>query len=341
MLCAKTKTFNEMKFFLSISLALILSFNAFSQDEKTQKEIEKQELSKLIGSFDLKASFVERACTCIDSISKEKVSFEESLSGIKSCIDRNVVLYQILEKADISSKQDSSAKTSDISVNADVNSEEYQKYYYKIESLLMENCDALKKIVGANDKSNENSYSNNQDALNAYNRGIAFSEKNDFKNAAANYKRALKIDSKFAFAWDNLGLCYRKMGKYKKALEAYKNSLAIDPKGMMPLQNIPIVYSYMKKYEEAIAAYRDLEKVDKDNPEVYYGIGHIYFQFLKDYEKSLDNMCKAYRIYINQNSPYRAHAEKIISMIFDEMKKQGKEKQFNDILTAHNFSVKK
>jgi tetratricopeptide (TPR) repeat protein len=147
----------------------------------------------------------------------------------------------------------------------------------------------------------------------------------------------LKIDPKFAFAWDNIGICYRRLENYDKALEAYQNSLKIDPNGTMPLQNIAIVYQYKKQYDKAIAAYEKLGEIDKDNPEIYYGIGNIYATYLLDYEKGLSNMCKAYNLYIKQKSPFRTDAEKLINGIYREMKLQGKEARFAEILKENNI----
>ena len=52
------------------------------------------------------------------------------------------------------------------------------------------------------------------------------------------------------------------------------------------------------------------------------------------------NMCKAYNIYVQQKSAYRADAEKLINHIHSEMKAQGKEARFNEILKSHNISEK-
>ena len=79
--------------------------------------------------------------------------------------------------------------------------------------------------------------------------------------------------------------------------------------------------------------------MDSFNPEVYYGIGHIYTYYLNDYEKGLQNMCKAYNLYIKKKSPYRVDAEKIISTIYSEMKKQDKVDKFNEILKVNNITA--
>lgn len=152
------------------------------------------------------------------------------------------------------------------------------------------------------------------------------------------FEKAVKEDSEFAFAWDNLGVNYRRLKNYDKAIECYKKSLEIDPKGLMPLQNMALVYQYKKEYNKAIESYGKLAELDKNNPEVFYGIGNVYIVNLQDYEKGLDYMCKAYNLYVYLKSPYRSDAEKLISFVFVEMKKQGKEEKFNQILKNNNIS---
>ncbi len=50
-------------------------------------------------------------------------------------------------------------------------------------------------------------------------------------------------------------------------------------------------------------------------------------------------MCKAYNLYIKKKSPYRVDAEKIISTIYSEMKKQDKVDKFNEILKVNNITA--
>jgi tetratricopeptide (TPR) repeat protein len=164
-------------------------------------------------------------------------------------------------------------------------------------------------------------------------------DRQDFQQAVVHFESALKIDPLFAFAWDNLGLSYRKLNNYDKAIEAYNSSLKVDPNGLTPLQNIAVAYEFKKQYDKAIDAYERLSKVDKDNPEVYYGMGRLYVVYLEDYENGLQNLCKAYNIYTDQKSPYRTDAESMISMAYREMKKQGKEKRFTEILKENHINV--
>ena len=195
----------------------------------------------------------------------------------------------------------------------------------------MENCIFLNEKIKNNEEQSNKSFSKNQKAIDLYSQGIDESKKENFKKAIEYFEKALKIDPEFAFAWDNLGVSYRELNNYDKALESYEKSLEIDPKGITPLQNIAVVYQYKKEYQKAIETYKKLAEIDINNPEIYYGIGQIYSLYLNDYEKGLDNMCKAYNMYIKQKSPYRNDAEKVINLIYSEMKKQGKEELAEDV----------
>ena len=176
----------------------------------------------------------------------------------------------------------------------------------------------------------------NKEAMEQYNFGAELSDKGIYEDAIPFYKKAVEIDPLFAFAWDNLGVCYRKTNKIDKAIEAYKKSIAINPYGETPLQNIAIAYEMNNDFDKAIEAYQQYLEHYPDGVEGYYGLGRQMF-YKKDYENALDNMCKAYNLYVKMKSPYRVDAEKMINVLFTTMK----EKKFNEILKKHNISTGK
>jgi tetratricopeptide (TPR) repeat protein len=201
----------------------------------------------------------------------------------------------------------------------------------------MDNCKEVKNTISANDIEGDHSVSKNQAALDFYSQGLTEYKKENYKDAIVYFEKVLKIDSDFTFAWDNLGICYRKMNDFDKAIATYQKSLELDPRGIMPLQNIAVAYRYKNEFDKAIEAYQKLATLDKNDPEVYYGLGETYALYLKDYEKGLDNMCKAYTLYTKQQSPYRTDAEKIIGSIYSEMKKQNKLSRFHEILKENHI----
>lgn len=235
-------------------------------------------------------------------------------------------------------KGKTTGKKVNVTINSNPESDDYKKAYYDIEAYLMTNCNTARELT-TTAESKHDKISKDPVAHDFYKKAIQASEKEDWNEAIKNYKSALEKDPKFTYAWDNLGICYRRIGDYDKALDAYRQSLAIDPKGKMPLQNIAITYIYKKEYQKAIDAYSVFDKEYPGDPEVYYGIGQIYYEYLKDNEKALDYICKAYSIYTVQKSPYRSDAETIIGYIYKKMKEENKLDKFKEILKNNKLNL--
>jgi len=331
----KVKNINlRIRVKLLLIFTIVICSNLFAQD-----------ISSTINQESFLKTSSEAACKCVDSINTYDKSKVEISKEISSCIDKHTLAYQLsviilptLDLKNIGNKD--KKKDVNIYINTNENSNDYKKYYYEIERYLMANCKALKEKITTSEKQNDKSVSKNTVALDFFSKGLGESKKEDYNGAIKYYEKAIKEDSNFAFAWDNIGVCYRKLNNYDKAIEAYNKSLALDPYGLTPLQNVAVVYQYKKEYQNAIDAYEKLALIDSENPEVYYGIGLVYFSYLNKTENGLENMCKAYNLYVKQKSPYRADAEKAINIIFADMKKQGKEDKFNKILKANNISPK-
>ncbi len=281
-------------------------------------------------------SFSNKSCDCIDSLSVYNKSNAEISTDISKCIEKHTESYLIISKT--LAKQDASNKDVNVYINIDKNGNDYKQAYFDLERSLMKNCTSIKNKLASNEKQNEKSISKYPFALSLYDKGIDSLKENKFEKALQYFQEAVNIDPEFAFAWDNIGVCNRQLGNYEKAIEAYKKSLEIDPKGTLPLQNIAVTYIYLKDYLNAIKSFEKLAEFDQKNPEIYYGIGQICYQYLMDYEKSLDYMCKAYNLYVSQKSPYRTDAEKIIKFNYTELKRQGKESRFNEILKQNNIN---
>ncbi|MBF4518450.1 tetratricopeptide repeat protein [Flavobacterium sp. ANB] len=313
------------------SLTYFFLFFSFISKAQTTAKIDTTKLLK---------ELADQACACIDSVETFNRSKDSINANISSCIDEKISSYQITEKlANIDLSNPSGGKKEiNVSLNLDKNSKEYKDIYYKFEHYLMDNCVVLKDKIASKDQLNDHSISSNKDAMDFYNLGIEEGKKENFKKAIEYYKKAVVFDPNFAFAYDNMGICYRRLEEYDLAIDSYEKSLKIDPNGKMPLQNIAVAYAYKKNYKKAVKAYEKLAGIDANDPEVFYGIGQMYALYLNDNEKALNNMCQAYRLYVEQKSPYRTDAEKIIQLIYANMKKEGKEDKFTEILKANNLN---
>lgn len=316
---------------ITILIPIFICSLFFSQKGK-EKESDTEKILKEIS---------EKSCQCIDSINAYNKTKESVNKEISLCIDKNVLVYSMTKTLAKTNADIESGKIKDKKVNVTINSnpesDDYKKAYFEIESHLMENCSRLRILVNVAE-TQQDEMTKNEAALNFYNKAIEASKKEDWKEAIKNYKLALEKDPKFIYAWDNMGVCYRRIGEYDNALNSYKKSLELDPKGKMPLQNMAMTYVYKKEYQKAIDSYLALDKVHPGDAEVYYGIGQIYYEYLKDNEKSLDYMAKAYNVYTDQKSPYRSDAETIISYIYKKMKDEGKTEKFKEILKNNKIS---
>ncbi len=226
-----------------------------------------------------------------------------------------------------------------IVISEDKNSKAYKAAFSDLEHYAMDNCEGLRTLALSNDETGDYSLSRNSEAIKYYNLGIEASKNNDLANAIKYYKKATDEDPYFVFAWDNLGLSYRRNNELDKAIRCYQTSLQIDPYGRLPLQNLAVAYVHKNEHKKAIEIYERIIASDKDNPEGYYGIATVYVFNLAEYQMGLGYLCKAYNIYAKTNSPLRTDAEKIMSVIYKEMKEQGKEKVFMNILANHDIYV--
>jgi tetratricopeptide (TPR) repeat protein len=298
---------------------------------------EAEDFMKQIGidsAFHLKQA-ASSACNCIDSVDDAEKNKNKKFEGFSTCIDNVVIVYQMMLQLSKSNK--SSEKNNVMNIAVDKESDTYKLHYFQIERRLMDSCNTLKQAIASDNDAREKSFSENPEALKVYFEGVEFLKKEKYAESIPYFEKAVALDPEFAFAWDNLGICYRRTGKLDKAEAAYKSSLKVDPAGKTALQNLAVVYQMQKRDDEAIAAYKEIVKYYPNDPEVYYGIAMVYYTNKKDWENALDNMCKAYNIYIEQKSPYRSDAEQVINLIAREMKKENKEDKFNKILKDNNI----
>jgi tetratricopeptide (TPR) repeat protein len=237
------------KLFFAFLMLLSASVSAQTKPDTLRGKAAQDVIDSLkIDSTIFLRSSRDAACKCIDKIKMKKKSKEKVAGEIKECIEKEVISYQLMQKLIASMKAVNSDKS--ISISSDKSSNDYKEYYYEIERELRDSCGSLKSLLFGNEQQFKNSISNDKDALEYYTVGQNAMKAENYEDAIKYFTKAVKIDPKFAFAWDNLGICYRKAGKYKDAIEAYNKSLELDPKGITALQNLPAAYIYTEEYDK-------------------------------------------------------------------------------------------
>jgi len=297
------------------------------------REATKNLMSQInIDTASMLRDYGEKACDCIASIKVKKKDEKEIAADIAKCIDKQTLLFQSIMEMNRAMKEG----TFNIVINTDKESDQYKRYYYRIEEWLADTCTAMKNLLTNSAPQTKYSVSKDKRAKEQYAHGENLLRNELYEDALPFFQKAVEIDPNFAFAWDDLGICQRRLGNFDAALEAYNKSLALDPTGKVPLQNIPVVYEFKKEYDKAIEAYKNLSKVYPEDPEAYYGTGRMY-EMKEDFEKALDYMCKAYNAYVNINSPYRVDAQTNINIYHKKLKDADKEELFFKILKDNHI----
>lgn len=254
----------------------------------------------------------EKACECIASIETDSETKNED---IQKCIRTSLTSFHDGEESKIDR-------------------------FKQVESVLVQGCQPLKDLAFSENRKFKHSYSENVLAQLAYDDGMEFLQEGDLESAIEKFQKAVSIDEKFAFAWDNLGISYRKIKEYDKAIAAYKKSLEIYDQGRLPLLNIAITYNLNEQYDEAIQYYEKFISIYSGDPEGYYGLGLILYTQEKE-EEGLDNLIHAYTIYTAQNSPYRADAAKKIGYMYKDLQNKDRLDLFHKVADKYNLKVEK
>jgi tetratricopeptide (TPR) repeat protein len=282
-------------------------------------EVFKKYMSETLSYNEYLGKSTNLACDCIDGIPTD-IALDEKNKLISECITQGV---------------SSSGAREQINLNT---VENIRAFYSNIERRLVDECEAIKKITFSNDEHKLNSYSTNKEANELYNKGIRESEKGNYKKALKYYKKAVNLDDKFVFAWDNLGRTYRELKDYDKAIEAYKNSIAVDSLNKTPLMNMAVAYGYKNDLENSEYWYKRLKEVYPNDPEGHYGLSLVYMRANK-LEASLNSVIDAYELYKESKSPYTADAEKVMNYLFNLFKEQNKTDSFEKICKERNIKI--
>jgi len=94
--------------------------------------------------------------------------------------------------------------------------------------------------------------------------GIAFHQMLQLDLAKKNYQRAIKLDSKYAEAINNLGTIYYAQKDYGRAIKYYKRALKEGPASASVYSNLGSAYFSRKDYKTATECYQRALELDPD-----------------------------------------------------------------------------
>jgi tetratricopeptide (TPR) repeat protein len=116
------------------------------------------------------------------------------------------------------------------------------------------------------------------------------------------YQQAVRIDPKYAKAWNRLGLAYENSKQYGKAIEAYQQAVRIDPEFAVAWYNLGRAYNETKLYAKANDAFQQAVRIDPKDAEAWVELAVSYGR-TNQTEKAIESFQQATRI-----KPEIAHA---------------------------------
>lgn len=304
-----------MKKIFLITLTILCFSLAFSQNKKPDQRV------------------IDKSCDCINNLDPN-IPVKQKNDSINSCILSSNIFIQTLDNLTGKSK-----KTAIKEGSKDSTSVIYaEKDLDLIQEVLLKDCPRLREFLMTDNEKLENSVTKNKEALAFHSKGSVFFNQEKYELAIKEFKRAVEIDPKFAFAWDDLGLSYRKLNKLDEAIKCYKKSLELDPKSRTPLMNMAVAYQLKNDKKEAIDIYKKYIEFYPEDPEGFYGIARVYRE-IKDYENSLESAIKAVDLYEKSKSPYIQDAINVIREVVRDLKEEKKIYIFNKF--AEKYGIEK
>ena len=104
----------------------------------------------------------------------------------------------------------------------------------------------------------------------AYNgRGLAWTARGEYDKAIADYGEAIRLDPKFALACNGRGLAWANKKEYDKAIADYGEAIALDPKTALAYNGRGDAWCAKREFDKAIADYGEAIRLDPKNARAY------------------------------------------------------------------------
>ena len=127
------------------------------------------------------------------------------------------------------------------------------------------------------------------------NQAIEFTNRGNFKEAIACYKRALTIERENSLLWFNLAITYQKKGDLAGAKKALLTASGLDPDDEDTLEQLAVVCLDRKEFLEAVQYCQKGLDANPVNAHLWNTMGVIFFN-QEEYEMAAESFERAVSI---------------------------------------------
>lgn len=123
-------------------------------------------------------------------------------------------------------------------------------------------------------------------------RSAGLNARGQFEEALAAADRALELNPRYSFAWNNKCVALLGLGRNNEALEAAEQALAANPSNAVAWTNKALVYRRLEQPDAAIKAMEQAVGLDDKNPLIWYNKA-CYHAISRDRVKALQSLARA------------------------------------------------
>jgi tetratricopeptide (TPR) repeat protein len=105
-----------------------------------------------------------------------------------------------------------------------------------------------------------------------------YSEAGDYRRAAGELEKAVRISPDYADAYQNLAVQYIRLGQFERAVDEIRRATQFAKPGPVQLCNLAFAQAQLKHYDEAIDAARASLRLDANYVQAHYLLGALLAQ---------------------------------------------------------------
>ena len=103
-------------------------------------------------------------------------------------------------------------------------------------------------------------------AIEHFNRGNAYENKQAYDLAIADYDQAIGLNPNYAYAFANRGIAYRRKQAFDRAIADYDQAIKLNPGYAMAFYNRALAYKAKQNYDRALADVEQFIRLDPSDP---------------------------------------------------------------------------
>jgi tetratricopeptide (TPR) repeat protein len=125
-------------------------------------------------------------------------------------------------------------------------------------------------------------------------RGIAYAFLGNYRQAIKDYDRAIELDPKDAYSWGARGTAYSALGDNRQGIKDFDKAIELQPKFALPFYSRGFAYKALGDNRQAIKDFDRAIELDPNYTEAFFcrGLAYTflgnYRQAIKDYDRAIE-----------------------------------------------------